>query len=86
MSHQVEKTNAETEEAKRKAEEEWGHFGSWDFGILVTYCWTIILINTRHGLMAVIKNEGWAGKAFWLPGMGREIDNHIPVLREGNGN
>ena len=38
MSHQVEKTNAETEEAKRKAEEEWGHFGSWDFGILVTYC------------------------------------------------
>ena len=39
MSHQVAKTNAETEEAKRKAEEEeWGHFGSWDFGILVTYC------------------------------------------------
>ena len=36
MSHQVAKTNAETEEAKRKAEEEeWGHFGSWDFGILV---------------------------------------------------
>ena len=39
MSHQVAKTNAETEEAKRKAEEEeWGHFGSWDFGILVIDC------------------------------------------------
>ena len=31
-------------------------------------------------------NQGWAGKAFWLPGTGREIENHIPVLREGNGN
>ena len=30
--------------------------------------------------------QGWAGKAFWLPGTGREIENHIPVLREGNGN
>ena len=30
--------------------------------------------------------QGWAGKAFWLPGTGREIRNHIPVLREGNGN
>ena len=29
--------------------------------------------------------QGWAGKAFWLPGTGREIENHIPVLREGNG-
>ena len=26
------------------------------------------------------------GKAFWLPGTGREIENPIPVLREGNGN
>ena len=25
---------------------------------------------------------GWAGKAFWLPGTGREIENHFPVLRE----
>ena len=32
------------------------------------------------------KKQGWAGKAFWLPGTGREIENHIPVLREGNGN
>ena len=31
-------------------------------------------------------SQGWAGKAFWLPGTGREIENHIPVLREGNGN
>ena len=39
LSHQVAKTNAEAEEAKRKAEEEeWGHFGSWDFGILVIDC------------------------------------------------
>ena len=30
--------------------------------------------------------QGWAGKAFWHPGTGREIENHIPVLREGNGN
>ena len=30
--------------------------------------------------------QGWAGKAFWLPGTEREIENHIPVLREGNGN
>ena len=30
--------------------------------------------------------QGWAGKAFWLPGTGREIENHIPVLREGNRN
>ena len=30
--------------------------------------------------------QGWAGKAFWLPGTGREIENHFPVLREGNGN
>ena len=28
--------------------------------------------------------QGWAGKVFWLPGTGREIENHIPVLREGN--
>ena len=30
--------------------------------------------------------QGWVGKAFWLPGTGREIENHIPVLREKNGN
>ena len=30
--------------------------------------------------------QGWAGKAFLLPGTGREIENYIPVLREGNGN
>ena len=30
--------------------------------------------------------KGTAGKAFWLPGTGREIENPIPVLREGNGN
>ena len=30
--------------------------------------------------------QGWAGKAFWLTGTGREIENHIFVLREGNGN
>ena len=30
--------------------------------------------------------QGWAGKAFWLPGTGREIEDHIPLLREGNGN
>jgi len=39
---QVAKTNAETEEAKRKAEEEeWGHFGSWDFGSSMHYVSTI---------------------------------------------
>ena len=33
------------------------------------------------------QSQGWAGNAFWLPGTaGREIENHIPVLREGNGN
>ena len=31
-------------------------------------------------------NQGLPGKAFWLPGTGREIENHIPVLQEGNGN
>ena len=27
-----------------------------------------------------------SGKGFLVPGNGREIENHIPVLREGNGN
>ena len=31
-------------------------------------------------------SQGWAGRAFWLSGTGREIENHIPALREGNGN
>ena len=26
------------------------------------------------------------GQNFLFPGTGREIENHIPVLREGNGN
>ena len=36
--------------------------------------------------MAFASLQGGAGKAFWLQGTGREIENHIPVLREGNGN
>ena len=34
-----------------------------------------------------MKKTGVSGKGFLaLPGTGREIDNHIPVLRERNGN
>ena len=29
--------------------------------------------------------QGWAGKAFWLPGTGREIENHIPFYGKGTG-
>ena len=39
-----------------------------------------------HALGLVPIEQGWAEKAFWLPGTGREIENPIPVLREGNGN
>ena len=76
MSHQVAKTNAETEEAKRKAEEEeWGHFGSWDFGILVIYCW-IITDQHQAWFDGSEQESGVSGKGFLapLPGMGREID------------
>ena len=31
-------------------------------------------------------SRGEQEKPFWLPGTGREIRNHIPVLWEGNGN
>ena len=32
-------------------------------------------------MILIILKQGWAGKAFWLPGTGREIENHI-FLRE----
>ena len=44
------------------------------------------LLNYDQGWSTMVRNQGWAGKAFWLPGTGREIENHIPALREGNGN
>ena len=49
----------------------------WQIGRSTVHARILILTSTT---------QGWAGKAFWLPGTGREIENHIPVLREGNGN
>ena len=49
--------------------------------ILVWYYTFLEFFPFCHAL-----HQGWAGKAFWFPGTGREIENHIPVLREGNGN
>ena len=49
--------------------------------ILVWYYTFLEFFPFCHAL-----HQGWAGKAFWFPGTGREIENHISVLREGNGN
>ena len=48
-------------------------------------CMHISISSLLAGIDEIL-DPGVSGKGFWLPGTGREIENHIPVLREGNGN
>ena len=69
----------------------------WIFGMF--WNWLVIMFHfLRHHLNKTFKMQKnifsllhfrvllVRGKALWLPGTGREIENPIPVLREGNGN
>ena len=53
---------------------------------LISFVFVCVCVFVLAFLYVFVLVQGWAGKAFWLPGTGREIENHIPVLREGNGN